>query len=534
MCPCFARPAGRSALPLGGLGFVLCYPPANPHRTDEHAHSPTVTATSCAPLTAPAARAKARGWWWLCCACCHGQATYGFLYLEYGPNAWWWEVEELVRKLLLSSLVVLIDAGSPLQVQRRPHPRWLFGLGVPCVSGVLWRGCVGAHPARPPCEAVPYPHPLASARADALGDLLPTHAHTHTHTHTHTRTSIARVCGGAVVQVTLAVLVCGWAHVLHAVFKPWGAGTTMYALQHGSLALTSFVFLMGLLFKVRTCVPRACVGLRACGWVSACTHVCEQCMHTCVCVRATLPGGGVLVASFLPPLRVGFFGCFPRSRGGVRAGVRPVRVCVHCGCVACNACFCGVVPRVCLGQVEGVSQSSPTYSSLAGLMLALCALFGAAWLAALAVSVYRSSVQVVASSKSAARRAAAAAAGKGTSVTRRASAQPTNQRRARVQRVATQGQPLQGPAEEQGSEPSTSAPFGSPTPGPLLFRAGSGAGLHAAGATFPTSRDTREAAPADAGLLAAGSSGQGSYIYFYNYPGLAHPYRASPASTPPP
>jgi hypothetical protein len=44
------------------------------------------------------------------------QETYGFLYLEYGPEAWWWEVEELVRKLLLSALVVLIDAGSPLQV----------------------------------------------------------------------------------------------------------------------------------------------------------------------------------------------------------------------------------------------------------------------------------------------------------------------------------------------------------------------------------------------------------------------------------
>ncbi len=44
------------------------------------------------------------------------QATFGFLYLEYGPSGWWWEVEELVRKLLLSALVVVIDAGSPLQV----------------------------------------------------------------------------------------------------------------------------------------------------------------------------------------------------------------------------------------------------------------------------------------------------------------------------------------------------------------------------------------------------------------------------------
>jgi hypothetical protein len=55
---------------------------------------------------------------------------------------------------------------------------------------------------------------------------------------------------GSPLQVTLAVLVSGWAHVLHAQFKPWGAGTAMYRLQHGSLFVTSFVFLMGLLFKV--------------------------------------------------------------------------------------------------------------------------------------------------------------------------------------------------------------------------------------------------------------------------------------------
>ena len=50
--------------------------------------------------------------------------------------------------------------------------------------------------------------------------------------------------------MTLAVLVSGWAHVLHAVYKPWGQGTVLYMLQHGSLFVTSFVFLMGLLFKV--------------------------------------------------------------------------------------------------------------------------------------------------------------------------------------------------------------------------------------------------------------------------------------------
>ena len=44
------------------------------------------------------------------------QASFGFLYEAYGPSAWWWEVEELVRKLLLSAVVVLIESGSPLQV----------------------------------------------------------------------------------------------------------------------------------------------------------------------------------------------------------------------------------------------------------------------------------------------------------------------------------------------------------------------------------------------------------------------------------
>ena len=52
-------------------------------------------------------------------------------------------------------------------------------------------------------------------------------------------------------QTTIAVLVCGWAHVLHAVYKPWGKGSVLYMLQHGSLFVTSFVFLMGLLFKVK-------------------------------------------------------------------------------------------------------------------------------------------------------------------------------------------------------------------------------------------------------------------------------------------
>ncbi len=38
---------------------------------------------------------------------------------SYGEAAWWWETEELVRKLLLTAVAVLLDAGSPLQVRPR-------------------------------------------------------------------------------------------------------------------------------------------------------------------------------------------------------------------------------------------------------------------------------------------------------------------------------------------------------------------------------------------------------------------------------
>lgn len=88
-----------------------------------------------------------------CCARCHvvcvvgcvlEQATYGFLYLEYGPTGcWFWEVEELVRKLLLSSLVVVINAGSPLQVTHCYEAsardlRWAANLGNTLVVSLLW------------------------------------------------------------------------------------------------------------------------------------------------------------------------------------------------------------------------------------------------------------------------------------------------------------------------------------------------------------------------------------------------------------
>jgi hypothetical protein len=102
--------------------------------------------------------------------------SWGFLYEAYGASSWWWEVEELGRKLFLTSLVVVMDEGQPL-------------------------------------------------------------------------------------QVTLAVLVSVGAHVLHAVYEPWGFGSLTYWLQHLSLTATSFVFLMGLLFKSGTLSRTSPAGL---------------------------------------------------------------------------------------------------------------------------------------------------------------------------------------------------------------------------------------------------------------------------------
>ncbi len=133
---------------------------------------------------------------------------------SYGPTAWWWETEELVRKLLLTGLAVLMDAGSPLQVcsaegpslARTHHSR------APIVT-TLPRVCPHVVPAAALCA-----HPWLAAMRE---------------------------------QVTAALVVCSWAHVRHAVYTPWGVRSQTYYVQHLALFVTSFVFLMGLLFKVR-------------------------------------------------------------------------------------------------------------------------------------------------------------------------------------------------------------------------------------------------------------------------------------------
>lgn len=42
--------------------------------------------------------------------------TWGYLYESYGARAWFWEIEEMVRKVFLTCFVVLLDNTSPLQV----------------------------------------------------------------------------------------------------------------------------------------------------------------------------------------------------------------------------------------------------------------------------------------------------------------------------------------------------------------------------------------------------------------------------------
>jgi hypothetical protein len=61
---------------------------------------------------------------------------------------------------------------------------------------------------------------------------------------------------GVAVQLTLAILICAWSHVLHAMYKPWkhgvstvhskaqgqstSAGRRLYAVQHFALLVLFF------------------------------------------------------------------------------------------------------------------------------------------------------------------------------------------------------------------------------------------------------------------------------------------------------
>jgi hypothetical protein len=166
----------------------------------------------------------------------------------YGPTAWWWEVEELLRKLLLTAVVVLMDVDSYLQVGRAGcdvrhppaapafAPRRLLSLHLLHGSGsALFSRASVVHS----CTCCLLP----SAHAGAAGVVLPFHV-----TLLPPPAALYLLCA---VQVTLAVLVSCWAHVLHAVYTPFGAGTLEYNLQHLSLFVTTFLFLVALLFKTQ-------------------------------------------------------------------------------------------------------------------------------------------------------------------------------------------------------------------------------------------------------------------------------------------
>ncbi len=189
----------------------------------------------------------------------------------YGPTAWWWEVEELVRKLLLTSVVVLLDEGSPLQVQAPPPPS--HPPPSPCIS----------HPALAPTTPFPVPRLRRCTLASSHPPIpltqrtrVPLSAPMSAPPSCHPVVPPLRL---RVAQVAFAVLVSAWAHVLHAVYKPWtvsaAAAATkdaegvalpvsrgvMYHLQHASLLVTTFVFLTGLMY-----VPCRPVGFRLCSY----------------------------------------------------------------------------------------------------------------------------------------------------------------------------------------------------------------------------------------------------------------------------
>jgi len=84
--------------------------------------------------------------------------------IRYGPHAYLWEVEELLRKLSLSALLVYFDQGST-------------------------------------------------------------------------------------IQVMCAVIICGWASLMHGVYKPF-VDRGSYFLQHAALQIIFLVFVVGLAFKV--------------------------------------------------------------------------------------------------------------------------------------------------------------------------------------------------------------------------------------------------------------------------------------------
>lgn len=54
---------------------------------------------------------------------------------------------------------------------------------------------------------------------------------------------------GSPFQITFALVVCTYAHVAHGMYRPF-VERSSYLLQHFSLGTTTFVFVMGLLFKV--------------------------------------------------------------------------------------------------------------------------------------------------------------------------------------------------------------------------------------------------------------------------------------------
>eukprot|EP00959_Pyramimonas_sp_CCMP1952_P079164 1654735-Pyramimonas_sp.AAC.1 len=44
----------------------------------------------------------------------------GFIFVMYHANTWWYEIADLVRKLILTSLITFVEKGSSVQVPGAP------------------------------------------------------------------------------------------------------------------------------------------------------------------------------------------------------------------------------------------------------------------------------------------------------------------------------------------------------------------------------------------------------------------------------
>ena len=95
---------------------------------------------------------------------------------------------------------------------------------------------------------------------------------------------------GSGLQITFALLVSAFAHVAHALYRPF-VNRPAYLLQHASLTVTTMMYVRPGLFWPRCHAADMCV----CVCVAVCVCVCVWLWRLQVLVWATVQGAGVHV-----------------------------------------------------------------------------------------------------------------------------------------------------------------------------------------------------------------------------------------------